>query len=168
MIQPMHKAVASSVERLNLVKKLTYVYRTNLAVELWRRGRLAQDLVTYHSAPAEPPLNSNRVTLSKDGDGLDIDDELAILGLHGSLELSVCGIVFGRVDLGKSALIEFGEPNPMYLVKRRKQTFYSRLMKGLPCCACMAHVPWLGDLGVSACKGREERETYINIPLSTS
>jgi hypothetical protein len=75
------------------------------------------------------PWNSSGVALAKDGDGLAVNNELAVLGLDGSLESSVHGIVLEHVDLGKSSSVEFGEP--MHGVKRRKRTIYSRSMKGL-------------------------------------
>ena len=54
------------------------------------------------------PLNSSGVKLAKDGDKIAIDDEFAVLGLDGSLESSVHGIVLEHVDLGKSASVKFG------------------------------------------------------------
>ena len=75
------------------------------------------------------PWNSSGVALAKDGDGLAVDNELAVLSLDGSLESSVHGIVLKHVDLGKNSSLEFREP--MYGVKRRKRTIYSRSMKGL-------------------------------------
>ena len=106
-------------------------------------------------------MNSSGVMLSEDGDGLATDNELAVLGLDGSLESSVHGIVLEYVDLGKSASGEFGEPNLMYLVKRRKWTVYSRLMKGLPKSIAHALHLFLGwRTWESLIKGGK-RETYI-------
>jgi hypothetical protein len=92
--------------------------------EGWTHGGLDDILSTSRA-----PWNSSGVAPAKDGDGLAVNDELAVLGLDGSLESSVHGIVLEHVDLGKSSWVEFGEP--MYGVKRRKRTIYSRSMKGL-------------------------------------
>jgi len=48
----------------------------------------------------------------KDGDGLAVDDALAVLGLDGSLESSVHRILLEHIDLGKRASVELGESNP--------------------------------------------------------
>ena len=56
------------------------------------------------------PLNSSGIALAKDGDGLAVDDELAVLGRYGSFESTGHGIVLEHVDLSKGASVEFGEP----------------------------------------------------------
>jgi hypothetical protein len=44
------------------------------------------------------PRDRGRVTLGKDGDGLAVDDELAILGRDLALELTVGRVVLEHVD----------------------------------------------------------------------
>ena len=39
-------------------------------------------------SPSRAPLNSSGVALTKDGDRIGVGDELPVLGLDGSLELS--------------------------------------------------------------------------------
>jgi len=46
-----------------------------------------------------PPWNSRGVALGVDGDRLAVDDEFAILGLDGSLEATMDGIVLEHIDL---------------------------------------------------------------------
>ena len=48
------------------------------------------------------PSNNSVVVLTKDGDGFAIDDELAVLGLSGSLESCVHGVVLENVDLDEN------------------------------------------------------------------
>lgn len=45
------------------------------------------------SDTALSPGNLRRVTLAKDSDGLAIDDQLAVLGFDGALEVSVCRVI---------------------------------------------------------------------------
>ena len=44
------------------------------------------------------PVDVGRVLLLEDGDGLALDEELAVLGLDGALEATVDGIVLEHVD----------------------------------------------------------------------
>ena len=110
--------------------------RRNAAISI-RQSKLEEEGRTHGGlddilSTSRAPWNSSGVTLAIDGDGIAIDDELAVLGLDGSLESSVHGIVLEHVDLGKSSSVEFGQP--MYGVKRRERTIYSRSIKGLHKC----------------------------------
>jgi hypothetical protein len=44
------------------------------------------------------PFDVGRIPLSKDIDGVAVDNELAILGLNGTLEFTVGGVILQEID----------------------------------------------------------------------
>lgn len=69
-----------------------------MARRLFRAGEHSGAL---HDGPhaSRAPRNLGWVLFREDGDALSVDDELTVLGLHGSLERSVHGILKFRLDV---------------------------------------------------------------------